>query len=219
MLSAHALHGDTLVPTQSGNKAIKDIQVGDLVLSKDEATNQVSYQSVSHQYSKHYPQTVHLTIADQQGNTQTITTNQTHPFFAQTDNPIPPSKGYVYQGSIDGADWVDASNLKAGDKLLSQDGSWQAIQSVQISNTPFTTYHLTVNNSHTHFVSADNGKYGVWCIMTVIGHLMPAQINFGQKANWENILPNMVMSLVQNHQESMATWLWLLQPNQITVNW
>lgn len=161
MLSAHALQGDTLIPTPSGNKAIKDVQVGDLVLSKDEISNELSYQAVTHQNSTQYPKTVYLNVVDDVGNTQTITTNQTHPFFAQTTNLIPSSEGYVYQGSIENANWVDASNLKVGDKLLSQNNEWQTIQSINITNEPITAYDLTVNNNHTFFVST-NGKYGVW---------------------------------------------------------
>lgn len=140
MLSAHALHGDTLIPTQSGHKTIKDIQVGDVVLSKDEATGQVNYQPVSYHGSTHHLQTVYLNLLDDKGNTQTITTNTTHPFFTQTDKLIPSSEGYVYQGSIENANWVDASNLKVGDKLLSQNNEWQTIQSINITNEPITAY-------------------------------------------------------------------------------
>lgn len=175
VLSAHALQGDTLIPTQSGNKAIKDIKVGDLVLSKDETTNQMGYQSVTYHHNEEYSQTVYLNVVDEMGNSQTIITNKTHPFFAQTTNPIPSSEGYIYQGDIDGADWVDASNLKVGDKLLSQDGKWQTVQSIKVTNQPLTVYHLTVNNYHTYFATA-NGFNGVWvhnngycCGVRVIG--------------------------------------------------
>lgn len=114
------------------------------------------------------------------GNTQTIITNKTHPFFAQTDSPIASSKGYVYQGSIDNADWVDASNLKLGDKLLSQDGTWQTVQSIKIANQPLTAYHLTINNSHTHFVTT-SGKYGVWVHNNNVCYLLPAPMTAEQR--------------------------------------
>lgn len=161
-LPTYALDGDTLVPTKTGHKAIKDIQLGELVLSKNETTNQVDYQSVSNLYNDQSAQTVYVSIGDNQGNFQTLKTSKTHPFFVQSDDITPSSEGYVYQGDIKNANWTDASSLKAGDKLLSENGTWQTVQSVQINQEPITAYHLTVNNNHTFFVTANSGKYGAW---------------------------------------------------------
>lgn len=161
-LSAHALHGDTLIPTQSGHKPIKDLKVGDMVLSKNETTNTVDFQTVTHHYSQQYPQTVHLTVIDDKGNHQTITTNTTHPFFAQAKNTTPSSEGYIYQGDISHANWIDAQHLSTGDKLLSQNGTWQTVQSIKLTNEPLTAYNLTVNHHHTYFVAGSGNKYGVW---------------------------------------------------------
>lgn len=161
-LPTYALDGDTLVPTKTGHKAIKDIQLGELVLSKNETTNQVDYQSVSNLYNDQSAQTVYVSIGDNQGNFQTLKTSKTHPFFVQSDDITPSSEGYVYQGDIKNANWTDASSLKVGDKLLSENGTWQTVQSVQINQEPITAYHLTVNNNHTFFVTANSGKYGAW---------------------------------------------------------
>lgn len=161
-LPTYALDGDTLVPTKTGHKAIKDIQLGELVLSKNETTNQVDYQSVSNLYNDQSTQTVYVSIGDNQGNFQTLKTSKTHPFFVQSDDITPSSEGYVYQGDIKNANWTDASSLKVGDKLLSENGTWQTVQSVQINQEPITAYHLTVNNNHTFFVTANGGKYGAW---------------------------------------------------------
>lgn len=161
-LPTYALDGDTLVPTKTGHKAIKDIQLGELVLSKNETTNQVDYQSVSNLYNDQSAQTVYVSIGDNQGNFQTLKTSKTHPFFVQSDDITPSSEGYVYQGDIKNANWTDASSLKVGDKLLSENGTWQTVQSVQINQEPITAYHLTVNNNQTFFVTANGGTYGAW---------------------------------------------------------
>lgn len=42
VLPTYALDGGILIPTQTGHKAIKDIQVGDLVLSKNKTINQTN---------------------------------------------------------------------------------------------------------------------------------------------------------------------------------
>lgn len=95
-LSAYALDSGTQIPTKTGYKAIKDIQVGDLVLSKNETTNQIDYQAVSNLSNHQYKETISLTIRDDIGNTQIIKTNSTHPFFVQSNHIIPATEGYTY---------------------------------------------------------------------------------------------------------------------------
>lgn len=126
-LPAYALDGNMLVPTQVGHKAIKDIRIGDLVLSKNETTNQLDYQAVSNLYNNQYSETVYLTVGDNLGNIQVIGTNKTHPFFVQSDNITPATEGYIYQGNIANANWTDANSLKVGDKLLSENNTWQTV--------------------------------------------------------------------------------------------
>lgn len=161
-LSAYALDGATQIPTKTGYKAIKDIQVGDLVLSKNEVTNQIDYQAVSDIRKNQHTETVYLTVSDDIGNVQTLKTKKSHPFFVQSDNIISATEGYTYQGNIQNSNWTDARHLKIGDKLLSENNTWQTVQTVQINQSPITAYNLTVNNNHTFFVKAENGKYGVW---------------------------------------------------------
>lgn len=102
-----------------------------------------------------------MTIGDNLGNIQVIRTNKTHPFFVQSDNITPATEGYIYQGNIANANWTDANSLKVGDKLPSENNTRQTVQSVKVSQEPITAYNLTVNNNHTFFVKAENGKYGV----------------------------------------------------------
>lgn len=52
--------------------------------------------------------------------------------------------------------------MKAGYKLLSEDGQWQVVQSVIQTEEPLSAYNLTVNNDHTYFVTGSDSTYGVW---------------------------------------------------------
>lgn len=166
---ACSFHGDMLIPTIAGYKPIRNISIGDWVLSKHETTGQVNYQQVLDQYNNHYQQTVYIHVVDNQGKTHTIISNKIHPFFVQRNDDISiisSSEGHVYQGDIPNAHWIDASNLKTGDKLLSEDGSWQTVQSIKLTGEPLLAYNLTINHNHTYFVSGTpEGKYqafGVW---------------------------------------------------------
>lgn len=160
-----SFHGDTLISTINGYKPISTIKIGDYVWSRDEYTGKYSYQPVTNWYFNQYQETVYVTIIDSKGNEQVIISNTIHPFFVKTSYGTitpPSSEGHHYQGEITNGAWVDASHLKAGDKLLSEDGSWQTIKSISITQKPLTAYNLSIDNTHTYFVSAQGGKYGVW---------------------------------------------------------
>ena len=80
------------------------------------------------QYNDPYKQIIYVTVKNNNGDKKTIVSNKIHPFFTrignQGDAVLPPSsEGHNYQGDIKNAQWIDASNLKAGYKLLSEDGS------------------------------------------------------------------------------------------------
>ena len=162
-----SFRGDMIVETQNGYKPIADIKIGDMVLAKNEFTGEVSYQKVLNQYNNSYQQTVYITIKDKNGNSQTIVSNKIHPFFTRITNEdnstLPPSsEGHNYQGDIKNAQWVDASNLKAGYELLSQDGKWQVVQHVEVKDEPLSAYNLTVDNDHTYFIAGNYKVEGVW---------------------------------------------------------
>ena len=142
-----------------------------MVLSKNEITGKLTYQNVSQHYNNAYRQTIYIDIKDENGNTQTIVSNKIHPFFTQvnTGASLPPSsEGHNYQGNINNAQWIDASNLKAGYKLLSEDGQWQVVQSVRQTEEPLSAYNLTVNNDNTYFVTGSDSTYGVWVHNTCV---------------------------------------------------
>lgn len=58
---------------------------------------------------------------------------------------------------------MKADDLKAGNKLLSENGDKQTVKSVNIERKPLTAYNLTVADWHTYFVKGDKAEAdGVW---------------------------------------------------------
>ncbi|WP_410472374.1 polymorphic toxin-type HINT domain-containing protein [Faucicola mancuniensis] len=180
-----SFRGDMLVETQNGYKPIADIKIGDMVLAKNEFTGEVSYQKVLNQYNNPYQQTVYVTLTDKNGNSQTIVSNKIHPFFTRINNldglSLPPSsEGHNYQGDIKNAQWVDASNLKAGYELLSEDGKWQVVQHVEVKDEPLSAYNLTVGNDHTYFIAGNYKVRGVWVHNNCWNNLPSGATNTGK---------------------------------------
>ena len=68
-----------------------------------------------------------------------LTTTYHHPFYSTTREAF-----------------VDAADLKAGDKLQQPDGTTATVLSVRLYHFTSTTYNLTVNGLHTYYVLAGN---------------------------------------------------------------
>ncbi|WP_077464644.1 polymorphic toxin-type HINT domain-containing protein [Rodentibacter caecimuris] len=61
------------------------------------------------------------------------------------------------------AQWVDAQNLKAGYKLLSENNQWQTVKGVSIKREKLSAYNLTVETDHTYFIKGvGEDTDGVW---------------------------------------------------------
>lgn len=160
-----SFRGDMEVKTEQGYKPIASIKVGDKVYAKNELTGQMTYQRVQAHYNNPYDFTVYVEVIDEQGKQQTIVSNKIHPFFTQVNQGelVPSSEGHHYNGEIQNAQWVDAQNLKAGYKLLSEHNQWQTVKSVSIKAEKLSAYNLTVENDHTYFIKGSNSySDGVW---------------------------------------------------------
>ncbi|SPY04484.1 adhesin MafB2 [Neisseria meningitidis] len=139
-----SFHGNTLVKTADGYKAIARIRVGDRVFSKDEASGETGYKPVTAQYGNPYQETIYIKVSDDIGNSQTLISNRIHPFYS------------------DGK-WVKAEDLKAGNRLSSESGAEQTVQSITVKQQPLKAYNLTVADWHTYFVKGDKAETeGVW---------------------------------------------------------
>ena len=160
-----SFRGDMEVKTEQGYKPIASIKVGDKVYAKNELTGQMTYQRVQAHYNNPYDFTVYVEVIDEQGKQQTIVSNKIHPFFTQVSQGelVPSSEGHFYKGEIQNAQWVDAQNLKAGYKLLSENNHWQTVKGVSIKAEKLSAYNLTVETYHTYFIKGANSDLdGVW---------------------------------------------------------
>ena len=160
-----SFRGDMEVKTEQGYKPIASIKVGDKVYAKNELTGQMTYQRVQAHYNNPYDFTVYVEVIDEQGKQQTLVSNKIHPFFTQVNQGelVPSSEGHHYNGEIQNAQWVDAQNLKAGYKLLSENNHWQTVKGVTIKAEKLSAYNLTVETDHTYFIKGANSDLdGVW---------------------------------------------------------
>ena len=133
-----------MVKTNTGYQPIANIKIGDQVLAKNELNGEISYKTVTAQYSNPYAQTVHIRISDANGKTQILMTNTIHPFYAN-------------------GKWIPSGSLKTGDVLLDENGAAQTVQSVETKAEELTAYNLTVADFHTYFVKGvGSGTDAVW---------------------------------------------------------
>lgn len=126
----------TLVLFADGTRRpIETVQMGDLVLGRDELTGMVAPQLVEKSYVHYEREAFTLDFG-----TSTLGTTSIHPFY--TDRG-----------------WVKASELRAGMDCHVDDGSRLTIQNVMHPLAQRqTVYNLEVANFHTYFV----GGQGVW---------------------------------------------------------
>ncbi|MFF2889045.1 polymorphic toxin-type HINT domain-containing protein [Paenibacillus sp. NPDC057967] len=129
----------TKVQTDEGEKNIEDIEVGDMVLAKDENNpdGELAYKEVTALYTNYRNDIIKLYIGD-----LLIETTDNHPFW------------------VEGKGWVLADELKVGDKLQKADGSSLTIDKVEfvILDEPVMVYNFTVADFHTYYVT----DLGIW---------------------------------------------------------
>ena len=121
----NSFSADMLVATDSGEKAISDLKIGDHVLAYNESQGTTGYYIVTVVLINLDPATENFTIDG-----ETVHTSPHHPFFTE-------DKG-----------WVDAGNLKLGEKVRKADGSDGAVQALVIVDQPQKMYNLTVDVRH-----------------------------------------------------------------------
>lgn len=143
---------------------IRDISVGMSVWSRDATDGSMAWQRVLAAYSNDYPETVSIEIHDvETGAAQTIRSNRVHPFFVQTTREVPASsEGHIYKGPLSNGHWIDAVDLRPGDRLLNDDATWAEVAGVMVEALPLRAYNLTVETAHTYFVAGDARTRPVW---------------------------------------------------------
>ena len=146
----------TKVLTDSGQKNIEDIEVGDQVLAYDEETGVTAYKPVLHLFRNTTKEWCTVSIRGAEGELYEITSTPGHKYFVpenrvRKDSRAPEHASYAGLSEK----WVSACDLKCGDKVLLSDGTLCEVEGVTLKQleTPETTYNLEVADFHTYYVS------------------------------------------------------------------
>ncbi|MBQ3782115.1 MAG: hypothetical protein II838_01570 [Lachnospiraceae bacterium] len=139
-LKSQCFAGDTLVSTEEGNRRIDEIEPGDKVLSYNTETGENELQEVKNVSVSKTDILVHIITDDGRD----IETTMFHPFYVKNVK------------NEDGTgEWKAASNLKAGDELLSEDGKKVKVSEVKVEKLAeeITVYNLELDEVHTYYVA------------------------------------------------------------------
>jgi len=129
----------TKVLTIDGYKNIEEIELGELVYSKDENTGEQDWKPVVTLFEK-YRVIYQLDVVSQSGEAEEIFTTDDHPFYVI-------GKGFV--GTIE---------LNVGDLIETESGGWVSVQSVVNTERQERTYNVEVQDFHTYYVT----ELGIW---------------------------------------------------------
>lgn len=133
--------GTPVLLADGTGKAIKDVQVGDLVLATDPVTGVTDAQQVTHLIAgTGHKQLVDITIdSDGPGGDpeSTITTTHNHPFWV-----------------ADRHAWADAAELIPGQYLRTSAGTWVQVSALHRYSQYAAVHNLAVAGHHTYYVVA-----------------------------------------------------------------
>lgn len=135
---------ETEVATADGLKAIEDVRIGDLVLSRDEFTGETSLRPVTALIAgdrrEIWEVRVETVEADGQVRSEVIRTTEEHPWAAAAGG------------------WLITRDLVAGTELATSNLGTARVIAVSRTNVSELTFNLEIDGFHTYFV----GVAGVW---------------------------------------------------------
>jgi RHS repeat-associated protein len=122
----------TKIATESGYKAIEEIQAGDFVYSENPDTGEKGLKEVVQVFVRETNELVYLHVDGRE-----IITTPEHPFYVS-------QKG-----------WTSAIQLRAGDKLVLRSGEIVIIEQTQheVLENPIPVYNFEVADWHTYYVT------------------------------------------------------------------
>ena len=130
----------TPVLTPSGNVPIEMLEIGDMVLARDELTYEEDWREVTATFAHHHEFVLVLTTKGIDGSRSQITTTSNHPFHIQ------------------GRGWVLAGELVVGDVVSAANGNATLVVGVATVAEPQIAYNLEVEDFHTFFA----GNHQEW---------------------------------------------------------
>jgi hypothetical protein len=145
----------TLIHTPDGPRPIEEIRVGDKVWAHDLATGRDELQLVVDTFVRSTTELFHLTIQGER-----VSTTAEHPFMVQ------------------GRGWVDAAFLKAGDLLVTAEGTMVPVESIETEQRAEaeTVYNFHVETHSNYYVHAGD----LVVLVHNAGHSTPAQISMDE---------------------------------------
>ena len=157
----------TGVSTSAGLKSIDNIEVGDMVLARDEVTGQTAYQPVVALVAGGertvWEVTIEITDINGVSVRETIGSTDEHPW------------------RLSDGTWSDTKDLSTGGRLVTADGDRATVIAVIETNRIERTYNFEVEGFHTYFV----GENAVWvhnaCDRFFRGPLRRQVLNEGAK--------------------------------------
>ena len=171
-IGACSFAGSTAVVTEFGLKPINQLQIGlDKVLARNELTGAQEFKNILAKYSNRYAEKVVIRSVNDDTNEQvSVVSNKIHPIFVKSNGGMlrVATEGYAYLGDREHGDWVDAADLRIGDQLQNDDGTWSTVVSVEIKSEKFTAYNLTVEDFNTYFVGQQGKSSAFWVHNTCI---------------------------------------------------
>jgi hypothetical protein len=130
----------TPVLTPSGELPIEQVHEGDMVLSRSDATGEVSSQLVARVFVRMSDELIDVEIASPDGSSETVRTTPEHPFWT-------PTRG-----------WSSAGTLTIGDRVVDPRGGELSVTRLVRIGASAIVYNFEVAETHTYFV----GHMGAW---------------------------------------------------------
>lgn len=139
LANSQCFEAGTLVWTDQGPKPIETIQLGDVVIGRNESTGEISKRTVVQTFTKNADDLLEVEYVTE-GSVQKLRATGGHRIW------------------VEGKGWVEASQLVAGDALSTRGGA--AIVRKVSATIPMTVpvYNFEVAEDHTYFV----GLLGIW---------------------------------------------------------
>jgi hypothetical protein len=157
--------GTRVVMADGTTKAISQVKVGDKVEATDPATGRTVAATVAHLFLNDDHNLADVDVRQANGTSAVLHGTQGHRFWDQTLS-----------------EWVLATQLRAGDTLLSDDGSSAVVEAVHSRRGSEWMYDLTVDGSHTFYVLAG--------ATSLLVHNCPGPSDFEKMAQGDNVAQN-----------------------------
>ena len=163
----------TVVAARDGPKAIEDIEIGELVWSRDDRSGDEAWMPVTEVFVTGERELLQLTFEGDGGVTQILRLTPDHPLW-----------------SLDEGEWEEAGRLDLGERVETLDGPVRLV-AASAWPTKETVYNVEVAELHTYFV----GEVGLWahnvCVQELLrlrkGAIKNAPLPPGSPS-WDDIL-------------------------------